>query len=210
MLLFALAAILPIATRVRGCGNYAQLPLSGSNYTAYSTSLYALGRCYLLTPVTSAVEDAYAQLETACPDQHFIYAEMGWKGGGRFDPHRTHREGTSADFITPMRNKDSGMPENLPIGVSNRWGYDLRLNANGEYENLRMDAEAVILHLKALDDAARKYGWRVRRVIFDPPMMKILKNHKDFERISNITFMAGQAWFPHDGHYHVDFEKLPN
>lgn len=197
----------PFLTRARGGDTYTQLPLGGSNFSAYSTSLHILGRCYLLAPVTQIVVDAYAVLESTCPEQIFIYAEMGWKGGGRFDPHRTHREGKSADFVTPMRNKLTKKAEPLPLSPLNRWGYDLRLNNNGEYLDLKLDAGAIIMHLSALDKTAKNSGWKIRQVIFDRPMQKLLQAHPAYQQISHIPFMPGQAWFPHDGHYHVDFEQ---
>lgn len=30
-------------------------------------------------------------------------AEIGWRGGGAFPPHKPHRMGLSADIMTPMR-----------------------------------------------------------------------------------------------------------
>ncbi len=211
MLVLALLLMLatPLLTRARGGDAYTQLPLNGPNFSAYSLPLHALGRCYLLAPLTKSVVEAYAILETTCPEQKFIYAEMGWKGGGRFDPHRTHRQGSSADFLTPMRNKLGSAP--LPIGVSNRWGYDLRLNEQGEYggeyEDLKLDAPAVIQHLSALDKSANTHGWKIKRVIFDLPLHQLLQQQASYAQIAHLSFMPGQAWFPHDGHYHVDFEK---
>ncbi len=209
LLLFFLVFVLtiPFLTRARGGDAYSQLPLSGSNFSNYSTSLHFLGRCYLLAPVTQIIVDAYALLQVTCPKQKFIYAEMGWKGGGRFDPHRTHKQGKSADFLTPMLNKTTKQPELLPISPINRWGYDLRLNNSGEYLHLKLDAGAVIQHLAALDSSAKTHGWRIKQVIFDLPMQKILQAHPAYKQIAHIPFMAGQAWFPHDGHYHVDFEQ---
>lgn len=206
LLLLVVAA--PFITRARGGDEYAQLPMSGNNFEAYSDALHILGRCYLLSPVTEAVIKAYEELEETCPEQQFIYAEMGWKGGGRFDPHRTHREGLSADFITPMKFEADGSAARLPIGPANRWGYDLRLDREGCLEDICIDISAVILHIQALDRAAREQGYRIKQVIFDPPILLLLRNHQEYNKIQHIRFMEGQAWFPHDGHYHVDFEKL--
>ena len=209
-LLFVLIILLalPLFTRLRGGGEYAQLPLGGANFEAYSLGLYALGRCYLKAPLSEGLVDAYARLLLVCPEQQFVYAEMGWKGGGSFYPHRTHREGLSADFITPMRERNGGAPAKLPLSPFNRWGYDLRLDSNGCYNDVCMDAEAVALHLAALETSARTRGYRIRQVIFDPAMFTLLKKHPNYREISHLPFMQGKAWFPHDSHYHVDFQSL--
>ena len=144
-------------------------------------------------------------METAYPGRKYIYLEMGWNGGGNFPPHRTHKKGTSADFLTPMQSAKGNTLLNLPISITNRWGYDLRLSPQGQYQNMELDAKGLIAHLAALEKAANKQGWRIERVILDPPLVALLKKHPNFERIKAIPFMQGKAWFPHDGHYHVDF-----
>lgn len=209
LLLFLAMAFLfiPLALRAGGDGQYSQLPYKGENFTAYGLAPYLTGRCYLLTPVREIVTEAYAELEADFPGREFVYLEMGWNGGGPFAPHKTHREGRSADFLTPMRNKDSGLPDNLPIGMANRWGYDLRLSAAGEYGDLVMDGSAVIRHLAALEKSAARRGWRIARVIFDPPLLARLRKSAEYSLVRNLPFMKGRAWFPHDGHYHVDFAQ---
>ena len=197
----------PLVLRAGGNANYSQLPFSGTNFKAYAFAPFAAGRCYLLTPLHNAVVDAYAELEKTYPGRDYMYLEMGWNGGGNFPPHRTHKTGTSADFLTPMRSLKDNSPLNLPVSVTNRWGYDLRLTPQGQYQNMELDAKGLILHLAALEIAANKQGWRIERVILDPPLVTLLKKHPDYGHITSISFMQGKAWFPHDGHYHVDFVR---
>lgn len=208
ILFLLLLVATPFVTRIKGGDDYAELPMSANNFEAYSLGLHILGRCYLLAPIRGAVVEAYGELEKICPEQPFIYAEMGWKGGGRFDPHRTHREEFSADFITPMQLKSDGSTSHLPTGITNRWGYDLRLDKSGCFENMCIDTNAVILHVQALERATHKHGHKIKQIIFDPTTLALLKKHQAFSKIKYIRFMEGQAWFPHDGHYHIDFEKL--
>lgn len=202
---FLVLGLTAFALRANGNGNYKQLPYSGQNFIAYGLVPYAAGRCYLLAPVQESVVDAYKELEKTCPGRTFIYLEMGWKGGGRFAPHRTHKEGRSADFLSPMKSINNGEPLNLPLRITNRWGYDIRLSAKGEYKTMVLDEKALILHLAALEDKARQRGWRIERVILDQNLVALLAKHPEYKRIANIPFMKGKAWFPHDGHYHVDF-----
>ncbi len=187
---------------------YLSLPYSGGNFTAGSPAAFGAGRCYLKGKVAATVVAAYDLVAKELPEVHFIYGETGFRGGGRFWPHRTHKTGMSADFITPVYIMDaSGRKKTatLPCRVTNLWGYSIRIDADGRFGEYRLDAPAMIAHLAALQKAGAAYGVRVDRVIFDPPLLKLLRRDTNFQRLGNMRFMEQKAWFPHDGHYHVDF-----
>lgn len=187
---------------------YLALPFSGKNFQCNSMPGYGVGRYYLRGNVAAAVLSAYASLEKAQPGLKYIYAEMGWKGGGAFKPHRTHTKGLSADFITPVyKIGQSGekVPALLPVSASNLWGYDIRLDSNGVFLNYHFDSSAMVAHIAALQKSSENYGVKIVRVIFDPPLLKILRADPDFKKLQGVKFMETKAWFPHDGHYHVDF-----
>ncbi len=188
---------------------YHALPVRGANFKANSRLAYGLGRHYLKGKAVATIVAAYGELARTHPQYSYVYGEMGWKGGGRFRPHRTHQKGLSADFMTPMLKTGpdgKSVPAVLPCNVTNLWGYNIRLDANGHFKNLRLDTRAMIAHLAALKKAAPQYGLRVERVIFDPPLLKLLRADPSFSQLRGIRFMEGRAWFPHDGHYHVDFK----
>lgn len=187
---------------------YHALPISGPNFKANSRIAYGIGRHYLKGKAVASIVAAYGELARTHPQYKYVYGEMGWKDGGRFRPHRTHQDGLSADFMTPMLETSpdgKSIPTVLSCSVINLWGYNIRLDSSGRFENLRMDTRAMIAHLAALKKAAPKYGLRLNRVIFDPPLLKILRASPNFSQLRGIRFMEGKAWFPHDGHYHVDF-----
>ncbi len=187
---------------------YFALPYSGTNFQAYSWVWHAVGRCYLRGATAATVLDAYAELEKSLPDRHFVYGETGWNGGGRFWPHRTHREGLSADFMTPVLRHlpDGGRAPATPSCMPwNLWGYGTRLDAAGRNGGRELDAAACIAHLAALNTAAARRGLRIKLVILDPPLLNILRASSDFRKIADLPFLPKTAWFPHDGHYHVDF-----
>lgn len=188
---------------------YIALPFSGNNFQANSYINYGVGRYYLKGKTAATLLAAYKELATTHPEWQFTYAEMGWNGGGRFHPHRTHRDGMSADFMTPVYQLDATgnqIPASLPTYTLNLWGYNIRLDGQGRYENYHIDAPALIAHIAALDQAGKRYDVSIKQVILDPPLLKILQAHPDFSKIKHIHFMQGAAWFPHDGHYHIDFQ----
>src|SRR5712691_5810630 len=83
-----------------------RLPYSGENYRAYSILGFLLGRTFVHSTVRDAMRDAYAQLGKSHPELQFIYAESSWPWGGSFRPHKTHANGTAADFLVPVRTLD--------------------------------------------------------------------------------------------------------
>lgn len=196
--------------REQDAESYLALPYSGANFTCNSRIGYGAGRYYLRGKTAATVLAAYAGLEKSHPGLKYMYAEMGLKGGGPFKPHRTHQKGLSADFITPVYRLDKNgkrLPAMLPANALNFWGYEVRLDERGVFEDYHLDTAAMIAHLAALDESAKNYGLQIERVIFDPPLLRILRADPSFKSVSHLSFMKTQAWFPHDGHYHVDFAE---
>ena len=182
-----------------------QLPASGPNFSPYSSLGVTIGRTYVHSKVASTVESAYKQLEALAPGKKYVYAESGWRNGGRIKPHRTHENGISVDFLVPVLDS-TGKSVPLPTGVSNKFGYGIEFDAKGRYEGLRIDFEALAQHLYALDQAARANGVGISRVIFERRFIPRLYDTTRGKLIKNsVPFMKGEPWIRHDEHYHVDF-----
>lgn len=182
------------------------LPDHGSNYAAYSTLGTTLGRTHVHTEVRDIVVAAYAALARDLPSTTFVYGETGWAKGGSFAPHKTHQNGTSVDFMVPVLDT-SGKSVPLPTGPFNRFGYDIEFDAEGRFEGLRIDFEAIAKHLLLLDAEARKRGRSLRRVIFAPELREHLRQTGQWPQLQRqIPFSTKRPWVRHDEHYHVDFE----
>jgi penicillin-insensitive murein DD-endopeptidase len=178
---------------------------SGPNFTPYSSLGVSLGRTYVHSRVAAVVSSAYKALETSAPGKVYVYGESGWKGGGRFKPHRTHQNGTAVDFMVPVVDRD-GKSVPLPTGVTDKFGYSLEFNKEAKYRDLSIDFEAVAEHLYALHQAAKAEGISISRAIFEKAYIPRLYETKRGAYIrSSVTFMQGEPWIRHDEHYHVDF-----
>lgn len=185
--------------------NGKRLLYAGPNYRAYHIAGFLTGRTFMHSAVRDTLRDAYAALERSDPELRFVYAETGWRRGGRFWPHRTHANGTSVDFMVPLRT-DKGEVTEIQASVLNRLGYDITFDNQGRRGRLRIDFEAMAKHLLALDEAARAQGIRIARVIFEPPLHKLLFATASGQAlIGKMDFMRRPAWVRHDQHYHVDF-----
>lgn len=182
-----------------------RLPHSGDNYRAYSTAGFLLGRTFMHGRVAKATREAYAALYQARPELRFVYAEAGWPWGGSFAPHKTHRNGTSVDFHVPVRGSDDKVAE-LPTTLTNQLGYSVEFDKTGRSGTLRLDFEAMALHLQALDKAVRANGIGIERVIFDVDLQPLLFATEPGAHLrKRLAFNSRQSWVRHDEHYHVDF-----
>jgi penicillin-insensitive murein endopeptidase len=182
-----------------------RMPRSGPNFEAYSSLGVGLGRTYVHCTVARVVEAAYAQLAKEHSDLRFVYGETGFEEGGRFKPHRTHQNGLSVDFFVPVRNRRG---ESVPLGTNalNKWGYDIEFDTRGPYEDLRIDFDAIALHLAALSKAAKREGIGIAKIIFDPKLQPLLKRSPEWARLKgSIPLSPNPAWIRHDEHFHVDF-----
>jgi penicillin-insensitive murein endopeptidase len=135
----------------------------------------------------------------------FKYAETGRKRGGVFKPHKTHQNGLSVDFMTPVVNQN-GQSVHLPTHALNRLGYDIEFDSNNEFKGLQIDYTAMAAHIVALHQQAVARGHDLWRVIFAPELQAPLYDTKygDYLR-RHIQFSTKRSWVRHDEHYHVDF-----
>lgn len=182
-----------------------QLPSSGENFLSYGSVPERAGRTYVHNKVRDVVVAAYKLLEQEEPSKIFKYAETGFEQGGEFEPHKTHRNGLSVDFMVPVID-DDGRSVPIPTDAFNRFGYGIEFNVDGVYDDYRIDFDAMSAHLRALHIAAKRDGIGIWRVLFDPGLQPHLYNSKYGTYVQqNIEIPKKRSWVRHDEHYHVDF-----
>lgn len=180
------------------------LPTTGVNFGPYTQLGAQLGRTFVHATVRDIVVAAYHGLEQEQPGVEYIYGETGLRLGGPMPPHRTHRNGTSVDFMVPVRLAD-GRPATLPRSAANRYGYDAEFDSEGRLDGLQIDFVAIAAHLQQLDQHARRHGAGIARVIFDPALTRKLFDTPSGALLAKLPFMKAKPWVRHDEHYHVDF-----
>lgn len=185
--------------------NSVQLPKSGNNFEGYSSIARLAGRTYVHSAVKSILIESYKNLERELPDKVFKYAETGFQQGGKFEPHKTHQNGLSVDFMTPVINA-ANQSVHLPTHPLNKFGYNIEFDAGGSYKGLKIDYIAMAGHLVALHKEAKKQGHDIWRVIFDPKLQPPLFKTKYGPYLkNNLLFSKKKSWVRHDEHYHIDF-----
>ncbi len=183
--------------------NAKRMPFRGKNFTTYSFPGYLMGRTYVHDKVRAALLDAYSDCAVSCPGVKFVIGETGLKKGGRFLPHRSHRNGMSVDLMTPMLK--NGKPWRSHH-IFNLWGYAMEFDQKGKWKKAEIDYETLARHLLAIRESAKEQGLKIRRVIFDPNLQPELFSTAAGEKIKNLPFNKSQGIIRHDDHYHVDFE----
>lgn len=189
--------------------NGKRLPSSGDNFVTYSYLGSTIGRTCVHSKVKDIIRGSYSWLYQNNPEKKFIYGETGWPSGGKFWPHKTHQNGLSVDFMVPLIDK-SGHSVEMKTNIFNKWGYNVEFDSKGRFENLKIDYEAMAMHIYALKIKAKEDGVKIWRVIFDPKLQKYLFNTKYGKKIRDIQFSRKRSWVRHDDHYHVDFEITCN
>ncbi|NKF50725.1 replication initiation protein [Shewanella sp. WXL01] len=185
--------------------NGVELPAKGDNYVTYSYAARLAGRTYVHSKVRDVIVSSYAHLYQQHPNKVFKYAETGFESGGRFRPHKTHRNGLSVDFMTPVID-NKGNSVHLPTNVFNKLGYNIEFDANDQYDGLMIDYDAMAAHIVSLHKAALANEIEIWRVIFDPQLQPHLFKTRYANYLKqHITFSKKRSWVRHDEHYHVDF-----
>lgn len=180
------------------------LPFAGANHASYSAVGWLAGRMYVHSRVASAVTAAFGSLATAAPGKTYLVGETGTAIGGRFPPHRTHQNGTSVDFMVPVLLDGRSVP--LPTSVANQFGYAIEFDDRGRWGAYRIDFEALGEHLYQLEQAARREGIGISRVILEVPLQQALwRTRRGAWLRQHLPFSTRRAWVRHDEHYHVDF-----
>ena len=107
-----------------------KLPFRGDNFKYFSAvDYYLFGRCYVHSKIHKIVIESYKNMINYYPDYRFRIMECSKRKGGRSFPHRTHQNGTSIDFMTPLKKGDKVVKRYDKIGM---WRYLMKFDSNGK------------------------------------------------------------------------------
>jgi penicillin-insensitive murein DD-endopeptidase len=202
-----------VGTPARGrIVNSYKIPYRGTNFRYFSPiSYYLLGNCYVHSDLYKTLLDAFEECCETCPGVYFRIMECSRKRGGKTIVHHTHQNGLSVDLMVPLI-KDSHQ-----ITFWDHFGllhYLLGFDSKGRLEpnkKISIDFETMGKEILAIDNAARKNGLRISKVIF-----KLDLKDDFFQTVSGREVKRRGIYFAahlstslsnlHDDHFHVDFE----
>lgn len=189
------------------------MPFSGKNFFYFDTTSYVEERAYVHEDVRTAVLNTYLSLEKSVPGRNFVLMECSKKHGGKLEPHITHQNGLSIDFMSPNKKGTAAYYGLDSLGLQH---YFLEYNEQGCYDqdpSICIDFDVMALHLLTLEREARKQGLKISKVLLKIELKNALFSSKYGKELqaSGIYFARQLPDFInklHDDHYHVDFEFL--
>lgn len=206
-----------ISTGMPGDGtmeNGKLFPFQGDNFKHFDEWSYINGRAFMNHNLRDLVLESYDSLFARFPDQYWGIMECSLKSGGEISGHRTHQNGLSIDFMTPLKKNDSAYYGLNDIGGPH---YQLEFNDEGQLRSdttISIDFVKMGEHILSLNEFAKSHGLRVKKVI----LMKSLKNDLYAtpsgkmilrKRIYITMNLPPNVDASHDDHYHIDFEVIP-
>jgi penicillin-insensitive murein DD-endopeptidase len=186
------------------------LPFSGNNFHYFDTNSYLQNRCFVHEKVYGTLLGSYRRLEALTPGKHYGIMECSKKHGGRIYPHRTHQNGLSVDFMTPLL-KD-GKPY-TGLDHTGAMHYLMDFDGNGRYNedpSVTIDFETMASHLLAVIGEAQKHGLKVEKIIWKMQLRDELFAAESGKKLHATGVYVTTHLSPlinalHDDHYHVDF-----
>ncbi len=187
------------------------LPYSGKNFNYFSWfSYYILNNAYVNDRVWQTLMDAYQTCETTCPETQFTLMECTRKHGGTMLLHWTHQNGTSVDFMAPVLTRDQSPSMSRHFGL---FHYLLQFDTNGKLQlsgGSQIDFETMARHILAVDDAAKRHGLYIYKILFNTHLLDELYatpsgqniRERGIRIIPQVSDLVNRY---HDDHYHIDF-----
>lgn len=189
------------------------VPFQGLNFQYFDTASYLAGRAFVIDKVKQTVVSSYKEMETVCPNRFFFIMECSNKGGGKIFPHRTHQNGMSIDYMTPLLKAGKPYYQYDTMGVSH---YLLEFDNEGKLladKDVSVDFETIAKHILSVEKAARANGLKISKVIFKIELKDELFATDSGKKLQSSGIYIVQQLTPlinsiHDDHYHIDFERV--
>lgn len=185
-------------------------PFKGPNFIYFDSTSYLSKHAFTNERVHQTVLSTYKEFETMLPHFEFGLMECSNEHGGKIWPHRTHQNGLSVDFMSPLLKKGISSTDFNTIGLPH---YLMDFDENGVYTEdttYSIDFNLMAKHLLELNSQAKKNGLKIEKVI-----LKISLKDNLFATEYGKKLKASGIYFAthlsdlidslHDDHYHVDF-----
>lgn len=187
------------------------VPFSGVNFSYFDTLSYTSGRAFVNDKLLSTLQETYSNLEETLPKEHFCIMECSNEHGGKIHPHRTHQNGLSVDFMTPLKKDGASYYDLDKMGATH---YLLEFDNDGKYtkdSSITIDFEKMALHLVTLEKAARNNGLKISKVILKTELKDNLFASSYGKQLMESGIYFTKSLTPminslHDDHYHIDFD----
>lgn len=188
-------------------------PFKGPNFIYFDSTSYLNKHAFTHEKVHDAVLATYKTFETVLPAFEFGLMECSNEHGGKIWPHRTHQNGLSVDFMSPLLKNGIPSTDFNTIGLPH---YLMDFDKDGVYTEdsaYAIDFNLIARHILELDKQAKKNGLRIEKVILKIALKDNLFATEYGKKLKNsgiyfATNLSDLIDSLHDDHYHVDFSIL--
>ena len=185
-------------------------PFKGPNFVYFDSTSYLEKHAFVHEKVYRTVLDTYQRFEQLLPSFEFGLMECSNEHGGKIWPHRTHQNGLSVDFMSPLLKNGVSTTDFNAFGLPH---YLMDFDENGVYTedpNYRIDFNLMARHLLELNEQAHKNGLKIEKVILKIALKDELFATEYGQKLKNsgiyfATKLSELIDSLHDDHYHVDF-----
>ncbi|MNJ90727.1 hypothetical protein D3C87_83640 [compost metagenome] len=188
-------------------------PFKGPNFIYFDSTSYLDKHAFTHEKVHQAVLETYKQFETIRPEFEFGLMECSNEHGGKIWPHRTHQNGLSVDFMSPLLKNGISNTDFNTTGLPH---YLMDFDENGIYTEdpaYSIDFNLVAQHILTLNEEAKKQGLKIEKVILKIGLKDNLFATEYGKKLQTsgiyfATTLSDLIDSLHDDHYHVDFSIL--
>lgn len=189
-------------------------PFKGPNFIYFDSTSYLEKHAFVNEKVYRTVLNTYQTFEQLLPSFEFGLMECSNEHGGKIWPHRTHQNGLSVDFMSPLLKNGISTTDFNTFGLPH---YLMDFDENGIYtedQNYRIDFNLIAQHLLELNEQAHKNGLKIEKVILKIALKDELFASEYGQKLKNSGIYFATKLSPlidslHDDHYHVDFGLIP-
>lgn len=189
------------------------VPFSGENFFYFDSLSYTSGRAFLHSVILKSVLGTYKKMQLLKPGRNFVIMECSNQHGGKISPHRTHQNGLSIDFMSPL------IKNNLPYHNLDSIGaehYLLDFNSEGKLISepaISIDFNLMALHILTLQEELKKNGYEIEKVILKINLKDDLFKTANGKKLKSSGIYFAQKLLTmidnlHDDHYHIDFKPI--
>jgi penicillin-insensitive murein endopeptidase len=192
--------------------NAYQINYSTKNSKYFSfISYYLMDNGFVNSKLYQTLIDSYKECEKTCSETKFRIMECSDKQGGKLYLHRTHQNGLSVDFMVPKTKNGRQSRFYDRIGLLH---YLLNFDSSGKFnlnKKISIDFETIGKHIISLDNAAKKNGLVISKVILKIDLKDDLYNTESGKEVKKrgiyfAKYLPKYIDIMHDDHYHIDFK----
>lgn len=185
-------------------------PFKGPNFVYFDSTSYLDKHAFVHEKVLQTVLKTYERFEQMLPAFEFGLMECSNEHGGKIWPHRTHQNGLSVDFMSPMLKNGVSTTDFNTLGLPH---YLMDFNDSGVYtedSTYSINFNLLAQHLLILNEEAKKHGLKIEKVILKIALKDELFATEYGQKLKNsgiyfATKLSELIDSLHDDHYHVDF-----